>query len=463
MPLFQWLAAAPPQQPNPMQAQFPDLPFWQEQAPVPRWQSILGAGLAGLAAGAGAKNPAQGLASGFLTAQELQANADQRRQQGLANDIQLYSALDEMQARKDAAAAAAQSRDALMRAIGMDGLEGLPMMADAAPTGGPLAAGAPPVGTMPAGMPVGDPGVDPLAGVPMMPGGRDLSQLPDNVRQAAALAMSRGDTDGAWKIVEGWLMDDESGYKERTLPTGGGTQYQKQFSRDGGQTWENFGDPYDIRAASGGADIMVAPEINTGLPAADLQKSTLTNVEEQLVSTTATLQSIDAIARRFDPIYQTWGSKIDMAKMAALDKLGQLAPEDQARLAEYAQFKASSAQTLSDFVKQLAGTAMTPQEAERILAWVPNPGTGVFDGDSPTQFKAKLERLVEATRNAQMRLYYIRTRGMTINDVPLDSMPSIMNARGNELMQQFKSQGIDGDALTAAVKQQLAAEFGLVN
>lgn len=425
--------------------------IWNEQPtemfdPRARQKAALKQGLLYAGAGlAGGQGWGQGLSQGLL-------GMGQGMQQGREAYMQDAAFNMEMEKQRQAA-----ERDRGLQSM-YGGLLGVGGPTAPMPSSGPLAAGAPPVGTNPGGlMPVGDAGTDPM--------GSQLAQLLGPQRFQIAQAMyAAGDYDGLNKLIIDATKPESQQYDERMVPVAGGTQYQKEFSRDGGKTWEPFGDPYDIRAASGGSDITFAPTMTNGVPASDLQKPTLANLEQDLLATTGGLQSAQAIVDRYVSDYQTYLGQIDFAKMAVLDKAGQLTPEDQAKLADYTQFKASAAELLSNVVKERAGTAMTPQEAERILAWIPNPGTGMFDGDSPTQFKAKLDRYMEDMRKVQIRLYYMRTQGITdISQAPpLDSMPDIVQKRGIEIEQQFKAQGLEGDALRNAVRQTLATEFGMV-
>ena len=60
-----------------------------------------------------------------------------------------------------------------------------------------------------------------------------------------------------------------------------------------------------------------------------------------------------------------------------------------------------------------------------------------------------------------MKYHYINKNGLTINDVDVDDMPSMMNARGNELAAKYEQQGLTGNELSAAVRAALGDEFGL--
>jgi hypothetical protein len=112
---------------------------------------------------------------------------------------------------------------------------------------------------------------------------------------------------------------------------------------------------------------------------------------------------------------------------------------------------------------------MSIPEAERITRAMPNPGTGIFDGDSPTEFKSKMDDAIRVARMAEARFVYLKRNGMSLTDaagnsiVPLERMPSLMNERGRELEQTVKQRNPSANAqdIRKMVTRQLAQEFGL--
>ena len=51
----------------------------------------------------------------------------------------------------------------------------------------------------------------------------------------------------------------------------------------------------------------------------------------------------------------------------------------------------------------MSGVAVNPQEFSRAQAFLPNVGTGIFDGDSPTEFRTKVDDLEAFTLAAKWR------------------------------------------------------------
>lgn len=187
-------------------------------------------------------------------------------------------------------------------------------------------------------------------------------------------------------------------------------------------------------------------------------------VQEQLLNTTAQLAQVNRISERFKPEFQQIGTRAGMAWSAIKDKGGMtLDPQDRKALGEFTQYRAEAANFYADRLKAMSGAAVTEHEMKRQSAYLPNPGTGVFDGDSPTELAAKNGRMREFFQNVTARLHYVSKSGMSVKDVPLEKMPSVIRDRGNELEAGFKKRGLEGDDLKNAVRRQLAGEFGLVN
>jgi hypothetical protein len=203
-------------------------------------------------------------------------------------------------------------------------------------------------------------------------------------------------------------------------------------------------------------------ELTTG--GSGLGRRATGEAETQTMSLGSRLAQITAIRARFKPEYQEVMTRGGFAWDALSEKWGSvLSPEDQQNLTDFTQSRAASAQMFTDVLKDLSGVAINPTEYKRAEAFLPNPGTGVFDGDSPTQMTAKLDRLESFTRKAMMKYAFITKYGFDINSVDMDEMPSILRQRGNELMARLTGEGMDKIAAKNKVVQMLADEFGLVN
>lgn len=195
-----------------------------------------------------------------------------------------------------------------------------------------------------------------------------------------------------------------------------------------------------------------------------LSQKSQTDVEKDLLDMTAQSQQVQRIARSFKPEYQQIGTRWDNLVASVKDKTVGLDPNSPTAkaLGEFTSYRADASQFFADRLKAMSGAAVTEGEAKRQEAYLPTPGTGLTDGDSPLQLKTKVDRMQDFFNNATARLHYVQRNGLSIDKVPLDKMPQVIRDRGGELQRELTNRGLQGDELKAAVSQQLAREFGLL-
>jgi hypothetical protein len=187
-------------------------------------------------------------------------------------------------------------------------------------------------------------------------------------------------------------------------------------------------------------------------------------LDKLAMSTGDRLARIDRIETAYKPEYLEQRFKGTQSLRAIGEKFGvtKLTPEQKTQLTQYTQFKQDSVRDLNAYINEITGAAMGQgEEADRIKSGVPNAGTGLFDGDSPTEFDAKLKNTLRDLRTVEARIQYIKNNGLKIVDVPLDKMPDIMRKREKELI---SSLGLDVTKPEDKVilKSRLGQEFGLM-
>lgn len=191
-----------------------------------------------------------------------------------------------------------------------------------------------------------------------------------------------------------------------------------------------------------------------------MSKPTQTDVEKKIVEQGDTMASLKAIERMYRPEFQKIGSRMGASWDALKNKAGaELDDEERKNLDAFTQYRAEASQLFSNTLKNLSGAAVTPMEFQRAQAWLPNPGTGVFDGDSPVELEAKRKRFEDFTRRAMIKYNYVRKNGLSKDDVDVDDMPYVVQKRGDELAERL-SKRYKGDELKRAVKAALSDEFG---
>jgi hypothetical protein len=195
----------------------------------------------------------------------------------------------------------------------------------------------------------------------------------------------------------------------------------------------------------------------------DLSKTTAGEVEKGVLSDADAISRLNNITASYKPEYQKIPYRGAQAWSAAKDRVLKLPEPEKRQLTDYSKYRQNSLQNLNKTIKDLTGAAMGVQEADRIMASLPNAGTGIFDGDSPTEFEAKLDNAVQQTKYALARKNYALKQVIkekAWEKIDLSDMPSIVNKRADEIATAYK---LDPTKQTdkATIKRQLAAEFGI--
>jgi hypothetical protein len=155
-----------------------------------------------------------------------------------------------------------------------------------------------------------------------------------------------------------------------------------------------------------------------------LDKTAQGEVDKKEIEATNSLAKLNEIRSSFDPSFLTYQGQVRGWGQALVDKAGYLKPEDQAQLYRFATFRRDA-------------------EFARNLVDLPNAGTGMLDGDSPTEFKAKLDRGVETLTLAAARYRFLRQRGFTgapWEGMSLEQMRATINRRADEIKGELKRQ-----------------------
>lgn len=192
----------------------------------------------------------------------------------------------------------------------------------------------------------------------------------------------------------------------------------------------------------------------------ELSKPTKTEVEKQQLNTGDQIARLNNIQFSYRPEFLNIKFRAGQEWNSLKDKFGGLPESEKATLSAYSVYKQNATQNLNLTIKEITGAAMSDAEAGRITSTLPNAGTGVFDGDSPTQFESKLNNGIQQTKYALARKQYALKNGLNWQDTPLDQMPAIVNKRAADIAKQYKLDP-NKPADRNTIKTQLAAEFGI--
>lgn len=195
-----------------------------------------------------------------------------------------------------------------------------------------------------------------------------------------------------------------------------------------------------------------------------LDKTARGEVEKDLVGLTGTIGRLESIEKRFDPKFLEIPNRAGLAWSALADKFGALPEDQKADLSRYTKFRQTSVQNAALYVKYLSGVAVSEQEFARIMKTLPNAGTGIADGDSPTEFQAKMKESVTQAKMAYARAVYLRNQGFKGKPweagVALDDVRGIVDQRGAQLEQELQGK-VPPERMGPIIRQRLKQEFGI--
>jgi HEPN domain-containing protein len=191
-----------------------------------------------------------------------------------------------------------------------------------------------------------------------------------------------------------------------------------------------------------------------------LEKPNKAKVQEQQLNTGDQIARLNNIQFSYRPEFLNIKFRAGQAWNTLKDKVGNLPAKEKATLANYSTYKQNSIQNLNLTIKDLTGAAMSDAESGRIISSLPNPGTGVFDGDSPTEFESKLNNGIQQAKYALARKQYALKNGLKWENIDLGQMPVIINKRAGDIAKQYKLDPENPKDENTILKQ-LAAEFGV--
>jgi lysozyme len=190
-------------------------------------------------------------------------------------------------------------------------------------------------------------------------------------------------------------------------------------------------------------------------------------LDKKSIDATNHIARLVDVEKSFNPEFLQIPKRLGFAWTSVRAKFQDLKPEQAKPLAEFAEFRRASVENMSRLLNELSGAAVSPQEYERIRNTQPDAGTGIFDGDDPVTFHAKMRGVVAQQKRAIARYNYLRKNGPQGANpwdvMPLEDIDKVINAKGAELHKQIKQENPKADpaVIDQAVKAKLAQEFGI--
>lgn len=195
-----------------------------------------------------------------------------------------------------------------------------------------------------------------------------------------------------------------------------------------------------------------------------LQKKTLGDIEAKVVQAREGIARLGQIQSGFQRDYQTFGTRWGAMYDAFMEKSGfELTPENQQELAAFTDWRRNAVENINLHIKDITGAQMSAAEVPRLKDQMPDPGTGLLDGDSPTEFQANLDSTMRSLRRAAARYTYALRNRKDPFSISLDSIDGIMEKRLSEMEQEVRAEqpGIDDESLREVLRTNMIEEFGL--
>ncbi len=306
----------------------------------------------------------------------------------------------------------------------------------------------------------GEGGVLDITTQAIVPGTRTDPKQPADVQ--SALFQANGDPAKARSILAGkgvngeWAINAANGRMEFVTP-------QTLLSAQPGKYMKP---PSGMKITTDGQGGF---EMVTGDMAANdgMTKPTAAGLEQTIIQGRDSLARLNAIKLQAKPEYQQlqtrWGTMVSAGK----EKLGfGLDPAARQTLNDYTKYRRDVVANTNQTIKDLTGATVGVSEAPRLLQQMPVAGQGLIDGDSPTEFDAKMNATMDAITASIARAEYARTNGLTKKQqfaIPLDTVPQMINAKGDQYRDEIlrANPNIPPEELAEMVKTRLRQEFGL--
>jgi hypothetical protein len=160
------------------------------------------------------------------------------------------------------------------------------------------------------------------------------------------------------------------------------------------------------------------PIVQIGGPySASMRPSTQGNIEQRQTDLESLQNRLQGIEQIYKPERQTYQDKAYFQYLRQKNKAGfELTPEERQYLVETTQMKRRAYENLNLYIQEITGAQMSQEEAKRLRRVMPDPGDGIFDGDSPVQFEANLNDALSRVRASLKRYRDLRERGLLPND-----------------------------------------------
>ena len=141
------------------------------------------------------------------------------------------------------------------------------------------------------------------------------------------------------------------------------------------------------------------------------------------------------------PSMQTFATRGEAYILSILEKGGVgLSADEEKLISDVSAYKQNAWDAANRYIKYLTGAQMSEAEAQRILKSFPDPRLGLFEGDSPTEFKRKLDDAIGQVEASLSRNYYFLNKGF---DIQLDTSADPEKGEDNVMYVDDRGRKVD--------------------
>lgn len=200
-----------------------------------------------------------------------------------------------------------------------------------------------------------------------------------------------------------------------------------------------------------------------------LAKEARTEVDKKEERATDSLLRLRNIRSSFDPDLLTYGTQAKMRIAEIQAKAGKLDKATEEKLYKFATFRRDAAAHFNAVLKDNSGATVTEQEMKRNGVELPNAGSGMFDGDDPVTFQAKLDRGEEIIALGIARTRHLRQNGFTgsldaaAKQMPIERMRDLINQRAKQIESELRqaNPGMPQPIIDRQRNLKIKQEFGI--
>lgn len=170
--------------------------------------------------------------------------------------------------------------------------------------------------------------------------------------------------------------------------------------------------------------------VQGAIGAGGMTKPMQTKVQEKLFNAKEQESRLKEIEDMFKPEYQQIATRGKAWWSGVKAKLGSdLSKDEKANLTDFSAYKRRAISNINLHIKEITGAQMSEAEADRLRQDTPDPGEGIFGGDDPVSFKAKMDDVLKEVRASIKRYEKLLKDGFTPEEInkmaKADTLPDI--------------------------------------